>query len=202
MIRRTAISFALLLALLASLALAPCAVAKSDRKHGKAHASKTDEAAPAATPETVKPAADNALASVSDNTARFAADNAVGPQGVVHETDITSTVVTGRPLSQSPSPAEGPSFFWAAVKMVIALGLVLAMLLGISHFMKKYMDRFGSGAAAPGRAITVTETRHVAPKTQVMVIEALGARYLIGVTPTQVTLIDKVPASDLPGRTA
>ncbi len=199
MTRRAAIAATMLFALSASLAFAPCASAKTDRKHGKARAAAPVETAPAATPETAIAAVDN-VAAPADNVARLAADNAIGPQGVVHETDITSTVVTGRPVSQAPVPSEGPSFFWAAVKMVIALGLVLAMLLGISHFMKKYMDRFGSGAAAPGRAITVTETRHVAPKTQVMVIEALGNRYLIGVTPTQVTLIDKVPASNLPGK--
>jgi flagellar biosynthetic protein FliO len=198
MSRRNVVATALLLALLASLALAPPAsAAKGDRKQGKARAAKAAEAAPEpakpaeAAPEPAKPASDNAVVPV--------ADNAVGPQGVVHETDITSTVVLGRPVAQAPPP-ESPSFFWAAVKMVIALGLVLAILLGISHLMKKYMERFGSGAAAPGRAITVTEARHVAPKTQVMVVEALGNRYLIGVTPTQVTLIDKVPGASPEGK--
>jgi flagellar biogenesis protein FliO len=102
-------------------------------------------------------------------------------------------------LAASPASAAGteaPSFLWATVKMVFALGLVLAILLGISHGMKKYMERFGHGAAAPGRAIAVTEAKHLAPKTQVMVVEALGTRYLIGVTPTQVTLLDKVPAGE------
>ena len=173
MTRLTTITTALLFALLTAVAFTPCTAAIK------------------------APAADNIAYPVTDNVAHHVADNAVGPHGVIHETDITGTVVTGRPVSQPPPPAEGPSFFWASVKMVFALGLVLVILLGISHFMKKYMERFGAGVAAPGRAITVTETRHVAPKTQVMVIEALGARYLIGVTPTQVTLIDKMPGNGL-----
>lgn len=186
---------AIAVALLASLALAPCASAKPDRKARKERAAKEakESPAPKETAAEAAPATDNAALPAADNAALPSADNAA-LAGPVHETDITSTVVTGRPVAAAPEPSEGPSFFWAAVKMVLALGIVLAMLLGISHFMKKYMDRFGAGGSAPGRSIAVTEARHLAPKTQVMVVEALGSRYLLGVTPAGVTLLDKVPA--------
>ncbi|HEY3490030.1 MAG TPA: flagellar biosynthetic protein FliO [Candidatus Deferrimicrobiaceae bacterium] len=194
MIRRAFLA-AFLMMLAASLAAAPCASAKSEKRHGKARPAKASETSPAAEPEPAPKIAFDNAAPAADNAARLAVDNAAGASAPIRESDVSATVVTGKPLAQPPAaPSEGPSFAWAAVKMVIALGIVLAMLLGISHFMKKYMDRFGAGAAAPGRAITVTEARSVAPKTQVMVIEALGSRYLVGVTPTQVTLIDKVPA--------
>lgn len=95
---------------------------------------------------------------------------------------------------------EAPSFLWAAVKMVFALGLVLGLLLGLSHVMKKYMDRF-SGQGAAGRAMVVSDARRIGPKAQVLVLEALGSRYLLSVTPTQVSLLDKIPAEG-PGRGA
>jgi flagellar biogenesis protein FliO len=195
-IRRAVVAIAIVVALLATLFLAPAAEARPDRKRGKARVEKQAEPRAEAAGEEAKPA-DNVVdpkGAIPLDNAAPAADNAAA-SGAIHESDVPAAVATGRPLPQPPAaPAEGPSFFWAAVKMVIALGLVLAMLLGISHLMKKYMDRFGAGGTAPGRAIAVTEARHVAPKTQVMVVEALGNRYLIGVTPSQVTLIDKVPA--------
>lgn len=196
MIRRAVVSLGLVAALVATLALAPAAEARPERKRGKARVEKQAEP-PAESAKGASTPADNVAepkpALALDNAAPVA-DNAVAA-GAIHESDVPAAVATGKPLSQPPAaPPEGPSFAWAAVKMVVALGLVLAMLLGVSHLMKKYMDRFGAGGQAPGRAIAVTEARHVAPKTQVMVIEALGSRYLIGVTPSQVTLIDKVPS--------
>lgn len=197
MIRRAVVSLGLVAALVATLALAPAAEARPERKRGKARVEKQAEPPAESAKDAAKPV-DNVVepkpAITFDNGAVPATDNALAA-GAIHESEIPAAVATGKPLAQPPAaPTEGPSFAWAAVKMVIALGLVLAMLLGVSHLMKKYMDRFGAGGQAPGRAIAVTEARHVAPKTQVMVIEALGNRYLIGVTPSQVTLIDKVPS--------
>lgn len=197
MIRRAVVSLGLVAALVATIALAPAAEARPERKRGKARVEKQAEPRTEPAKDEAKPA-DNVVVPpptpASDNAALPAADNALAA-GAIHESDVSAAVATGKPLAQPPAtPSESPSFAWAAVKMVVALGLVLAMLLGVSHLMKKYMDRFGAGGQAPGRAIAVTEARHVAPKTQVMVIEALGSRYLIGVTPSQVTLIDKVPS--------
>jgi flagellar biosynthetic protein FliO len=195
-IRRAFVAIAIVVALLATLVLAPAAEARTDRKRGKARVEKQVEPGAETAKEEAKPVdnvAETRQALAFDNAAPVADNAAVA--GAIHESDIPAAVATGRPLAQPPAPSEGPSFAWAAVKMVFALAIVLAMLLGVSHLMKKYMDRFGAGGGtAPGRAIAVTEARHVAPKTQVMVVEALGNRYLIGVTQTQVTLIDKVPA--------
>jgi flagellar biogenesis protein FliO len=200
MIRRASL-LALALALLAAFCMPSVSdAAKSERRRAKERPAKT-EAAPEPKAEEAPPAravADNAVRP-GDNV--VVPDNAIGPLGAIHESDIRpGVVVTGKPVPVAPTPSEGPSFLWAAVKMVFALGVVLAILLGISHYMKKYMDRFGAGAAAPGRVIAVTDARHLAPKTQVMVVEALGNRYLIGVTPTQVTLIDKVPGATSPAK--
>lgn len=106
-------------------------------------------------------------------------------------------VATGIPLLLAAGPAvaagapEGPSFLWAAVKMLLSLALVLCILLAISHYSKKYMDRL-SRAGGGGTSLSVSEIRRVGPKTQVVVLEAFGAKYLLGLSPSGFSLIDKV----------
>ncbi|MBI5420126.1 MAG: FliO/MopB family protein [Deltaproteobacteria bacterium] len=106
-------------------------------------------------------------------------------------------VATGIPLLLAAGPAvaagapEGPSFLWAAVKMLLSLAVVLGILLAISHYSKKYMDRL-SQAGGAGRSLSVSEIRRIGPKAQIVVLEAFGARYLLGLSPAGFSLIDKV----------
>jgi len=89
--------------------------------------------------------------------------------------------------------AEGPSLGWAALKMLLALSLVLAILLLLSRYSKRYLERFTKGRDA-GKSVSIVEIRQTGPKTQVMVLEAFGAKYLLGVTPTEISVIDKIPS--------
>jgi flagellar biogenesis protein FliO len=88
---------------------------------------------------------------------------------------------------------EGPSLGWAALKMVLALALVLGILLLLSRYSKQYLERF-SKARNSGKFVSILEIRQAGPKTQVMVMEAFGAKYLLGVTPTEISVIDKIPS--------
>ncbi|MGZ8459910.1 MAG: flagellar biosynthetic protein FliO [Candidatus Deferrimicrobiaceae bacterium] len=89
--------------------------------------------------------------------------------------------------------AEGPSLGWAALKMLLALALVLAILLALSRYSKRYLERFSKGRNT-GKSVSIIEIRQTGPKTQVMVMEAFGAKYLLGVTPTKISVIDKIPS--------
>ncbi len=89
--------------------------------------------------------------------------------------------------------AEGPSLWWAALKMLLALALVLAILLVLSRYSKRYLERFSKGRDS-GKSVSIIEIRQTGPKTQVMVMEAFGAKYLLGVTPTKISVIDKIPS--------
>ncbi|GAB4233438.1 MAG: hypothetical protein OHK0028_09240 [Deltaproteobacteria bacterium] len=92
----------------------------------------------------------------------------------------------------------GPSLWWAAARMVLALALVLGILLLLSRYSKRYLERFTHGANR-GKSVSIVEVRQTGPKTQVMVLEAFGARYLLGVTPTKISVIDKVPVAETGG---
>ena len=100
--------------------------------------------------------------------------------------------------SAHAAAAEGPSLGWAALKMVLALALVLAILLLLSRYSKRYLERFTKGRDA-GRSVSIIEIRQTGPKTQVMVMEAFGAKYLLGVTPTEISVIDKIPTGGTDG---
>ncbi|HEY5995545.1 MAG TPA: flagellar biosynthetic protein FliO [Candidatus Deferrimicrobiaceae bacterium] len=187
--RRPAIALTLLFVLLAALASGTDADARTDRKRTRAPA-------PNASGETIEKAAETPPP--DDNVAEprpvLTFDNAAAAGEAIRESDIPVAVAVGRPIAKPAAQSEGPSFAWPVVMVVIALGLVLAILLGISRLMKKRLDRFGAGETTPGRAIAVAETWQVAPRTRIVLIEVLGNRYLIGVTKSQVTLIDKLPA--------
>lgn len=94
--------------------------------------------------------------------------------------------------------SEGPSLWLAALKMVLALGLVLAVLLALSHYSKRYLERFSKGRNS-GKSLSILEIRQMGPKTQVMVMEAFGAKYLLGVTPSEISVIDKIPSGGTDG---
>lgn len=86
---------------------------------------------------------------------------------------------------------EGPSFLWAVVKMLLSLALVLAILLAISRASKNFLERY-SRPGAPGKALAVGEIQRLGPKTQVLVLEAFGAKYLLALTPAGISVIDKI----------
>ncbi len=106
---------------------------------------------------------------------------------------LPAALAAASPAAAAAVP-EGPSLLWAAVKMVVSLALVLAILLLLSRYSKKYLERFTGRSGGEGKALAVTEIRPTGLKTQVVVLEAFGARYLLGVTPSSISVIDKIPS--------
>lgn len=100
--------------------------------------------------------------------------------------------------SEAAQSAGGPSLAWAAVKMAISLAIVLGILLLVSRYAKRYTDRF-YGTARPGRSVSIAEIQRLGPKTRILALHAYGAKYLLGVSPAGISLIDKIPAETEPG---
>ncbi len=98
------------------------------------------------------------------------------------------------------APPEAPSFAWAAVKMVFSLALVLGILLVASRWAKKYLEGFSRPGTAGDKTLGVAEVRRLGPKTQVVVLTAFGAKYLLGLSPGGISVIDKI-RDDETGRT-
>lgn len=103
--------------------------------------------------------------------------------------------------AEEASAAPAPSFAWAAVKMVLSLALVLGILLVVSHWAKKYLEGFSRPGTAGDKTLGVAEIRRLGPKNQVVVLTAFGAKYLLGLSPGGISVIDKI-RDDETGRTS
>ena len=94
----------------------------------------------------------------------------------------------------SPGPAaaealvgggETASLAVAIVKVVVSLAIVIALLVAVVALLRK--TGIGQGAVKGGRLINVIETRMIAPKKYVAVVEIGGEVLALGITDQQIT---------------
>lgn len=87
------------------------------------------------------------------------------------------------------------SFFWSFVKMLAALAVVIALMIVAMYFMKKYF--FHSLPDVKGSAlINIISTRHLGPKTSIMLVEVLGQVIVLGVSNQQMSLLSTINDPD------
>jgi|APIni6443716594_1056825.scaffolds.fasta_scaffold583440_2 flagellar protein FliO/FliZ len=80
------------------------------------------------------------------------------------------------------------SFFWSFFKMLSALALVIAMMIGAMVLIKKFF--YQSPSAANGNAmIDIISTCHLGPKNSFMLIEVLGQVLLVGVSNHEMSVL-------------
>ena len=71
------------------------------------------------------------------------------------------------------------SFFWSFFKMLAALAIVVALMIGAMVLVKKYF--YQPSAAINGNAmIHVISTCHLSPKNSILLVDVLGSSYAIG----------------------
>jgi len=80
------------------------------------------------------------------------------------------------------------SFFWSFFKMLSALAVVLAMMIGAMFVIKKYF--YQSPAEVNGNAmIEIISTCHLGPKNSFMLIEVFGRLLLVGITNHEMSVL-------------
>ncbi|MCX5854655.1 MAG: flagellar biosynthetic protein FliO [Deltaproteobacteria bacterium] len=80
------------------------------------------------------------------------------------------------------------SFFWSFFKMLAALAVVIAMMIGAMYLIKKYF--YQSPATAGGSAmIHVISSCYLGPKSSILLVEVLGQAMLLGVTDHQMSIL-------------
>jgi len=84
---------------------------------------------------------------------------------------------------------------WATVKMILALGAVLALLWGLLRLCK----RIPWGGAVPGAdaGIRVLTSKAIAPQKYVSLVEVGGEILALGVTSQQITFLTKVENQEM-----
>jgi flagellar biosynthetic protein FliO len=87
------------------------------------------------------------------------------------------------------------SFFWSFFKMLAALALVIALMIGAMVVLKKFF--FQSPAALGGNSmIHVISYCHLGPKSSILLIEVLGKAILLGVSDHQMSMLTTITDSE------
>ena len=79
------------------------------------------------------------------------------------------------------------------VYIFVVLILLLASVYVVLYFMKKMMFRF-EGSGGNKIPITVVAVKGILPKRYVTVVKVLDSYYVLGVSDTNITLLDKANA--------
>ena len=89
-----------------------------------------------------------------------------------------------------------PDLITAALKMVAALALILSVLWGALYAVKRFARLPGSEHR--GRAVKVLASSYVGMKKTVSLVEIPGKILVLGITPERITLLDRIPKTDMP----
>jgi len=84
---------------------------------------------------------------------------------------------------------------WATLKMVLALGVVIALLVLLVRLFKRWQRV--QGILGPDNGIRVLTTKPIAPQKYVSLVEIGGEVLALGVTPQQITFLTKVENKEM-----
>ena len=84
---------------------------------------------------------------------------------------------------------------WATLKMVLALGAVIALLVFLVRLFKRWQRV--QGILGPDNGIRVLTTKLIAPQKYVSLVEIGGEVLALGVTPQQITFLTKVENKEM-----
>ncbi len=86
-----------------------------------------------------------------------------------------------------------PNFWIVGLQMTVMLCLVLGVLFGLVHLAKRMQGKLKGQDAA---AIDIVSARQLGPKKQVVLLEVMGQRILVGVGPDRITRLARFKAPD------
>ncbi len=99
---------------------------------------------------------------------------------------MTTATLAGEPPPAAAMPlSETTSLLTAIAKVTGSLIVVIGLMLLLLHVIKR--TGLGSGQTRNGSAITVLETRMVAPKKYITIVEIAGQCLALGVTDHAIT---------------
>jgi flagellar biosynthetic protein FliO len=84
-----------------------------------------------------------------------------------------------------------PSF----LKMLLALAIVLGLMVGAAYFIKNILPRNTGGLNDPS-LIKIIASRHLGPRSSIILIEVLEKVIVIGVSPSQMSLLATISEAE------
>lgn len=83
-----------------------------------------------------------------------------------------------------------PELINTGLKTIAMLFIVLGVLVLVLYIMKKFMSPKGNGKG--NLIIKVVSSLHLSPKERVEVLEISGERFVVGITPSNITFLTKL----------
>jgi len=90
---------------------------------------------------------------------------------------------------------ETASYFGALMKMLLALGVVLALMIMSVYVLRRLLGHPAS-LSGEGEAIKVLAVRSLGPKSNILIIDTLGKVVVLGVTGNAMHVITTLEDSD------
>jgi flagellar biosynthetic protein FliO len=84
-----------------------------------------------------------------------------------------------------------PSFF----KMLLALAIVLGLMVGAAYLFRSILPRNTSGLNDPS-LIKIIASRHLGPRSSIILVEVLEKVIVIGVSPSQMSLLATISEAE------
>lgn len=83
------------------------------------------------------------------------------------------------------------SFFWSFIKMLTALAIVIALMIGAMVVLKKYF--YQSPSSCNGNdMIHIISTCHLNPKNSLLLADVLGQIMLLGISNHQMSILGTI----------
>lgn len=120
--------------------------------------------------------------------AALVAWSVMGAAATGSDSDATGEVIeqtAPAPVDAAPIQTGGPDLGSAALKMLVALGIILAAIYGLRAAMVRLGGRL-PGLDPRLQSIQVVSIKYLAPKRSLALVEVDGRRILVGVGVTEV----------------
>ena len=101
-------------------------------------------------------------------------------------------------MPDNPPPLPGgdigfPDLWFTTMKTFGMLFIVLALIIIVLYILKKFMEK--KGAIKGQSAISVLAAHYISPKEKLLLIDVLGEKMLIGVTPQAISFLYRIESN-------
>lgn len=97
-------------------------------------------------------------------------------------------------LAETSQAMSQPDLWGTGLKTFAMLCIVVAILILVLFLMKRFFYlKDGSGH---GQFIKILSSHHVSPKERIALIDVVGEKIVIGITPENITFLTKIEKSD------
>lgn len=86
---------------------------------------------------------------------------------------------------------EGASYFGALLKMLLALGVVIVLMIASVYFLKRMLGRATVGSGGE-EIIKILAARSLGPRTSIIVIDTLGKVTVVGLSPSGMQVLTTI----------